>query len=459
MQTTGTKSEPMQKVGTQPGLPGDAMGSVAPLYDVRFSPWIRRVAILLLFVFVVLPILVAFVPWQQYVISTGQVVAYSPVDRPQIVDASIDGRVARVHVVENQYVNKGDLLVELENIDELRLQQFEQQVQQTRDALEAEERNVDIKQQIIGIREAERDFKILALQEKVNAAEQKLLSAREKLRGVELQRDYAQAELDAIRALPEIARAAVTQLLKAENELGKAEADVRSARAEVESAEAGLRQARAELESGTQDANAKVEEERAKMVDSQKKVAEAQTKLEDMLGKLRQQKTQDVRATMSGRVFQIFAVPSSSVVKEGSPLVEIVPENPRQAVALFVRGVDAPLIEPGRKVRVQFEGWPAVQFVGFGKQFAAGTFGGVVDQIDARDRGDGRFRILVVPDPDDYPWPDGQWTRQGVKTKGWVLLNQVPFWYEVWRQLNGFPPVIEISDAVKSDDPAKLRSK
>ncbi|MEY4170553.1 MAG: hypothetical protein RLZ94_1626, partial [Actinomycetota bacterium] len=32
--------------------------------------------------------------------------------------------------------------------------------------------------------------------------------------------------------------------------------------------------------------------------------------------------------------------------------------------------------------------------------------------------------------------------RQGVRVKAWVLLRTVPLWQEVWRQLNGFPPVV-----------------
>ncbi len=47
-----------------------------------------------------------------------------------------------------------------------------------------------------------------------------------------------------------------------------------------------------------------------------------------------------------------------------------------------------------------------------------------------------------MPDPDDAPWPDERWLRQGVRTKGWVLLNEVKLYYELWRQLNGFPPVV-----------------
>ena len=61
--------------------------------------------------------------------------------------------------------------------------------------------------------------------------------------------------------------------------------------------------------------------------------------------------------------------------------------------------------------------------------------------MDATDDGSGTFRVVIVPDPDQPPWPDGEALRQGVRAKGWVLLGQVSLGYELWRQLNGFPPL------------------
>ena len=44
-------------------------------------------------------------------------------------------------------------------------------------------------------------------------------------------------------------------------------------------------------------------------------------------------------------------------------------------------------------------------------------------------------------------WPDkDRWLRQGARTNAWVMLNQVPLWYEIWRQINGFPPVVTDKD-------------
>jgi len=72
--------------------------------------------------------------------------------------------------------------------------------------------------------------------------------------------------------------------------------------------------------------------------------------------------------------------------------------------------------------------------------------------VDPTDNGKGKFRILVAEKPDvvvgkdgkptKVPWPDNRWLRQGLRANGWVLLQRVSLWYEVWRQLNGFPPVL-----------------
>ena len=48
------------------------------------------------------------------------------------------------------------------------------------------------------------------------------------------------------------------------------------------------------------------------------------------------------------------------------------------------------------------------------------------------------YRVLAIPEPGDKPWPKGLRVGGGVKT--FILLNNVPVWYEIWRNLNGFPP-------------------
>ena len=109
-----------------------------------------------------------------------------------------------------------------------------------------------------------------------------------------------------------------------------------------------------------------------------------------------------------------------------------------------VSGNDMPLIKEGDRVRLQFEGWPAVQFVGW-PSVAVGTFGGKVNRVFPTDDGSGNFRVVVTPEDHferENGWPDDRYLRQGVRTNGWVLLDRVPLGYEIWRQLNGFPPTV-----------------
>ena len=123
---------------------------------------------------------------------------------------------------------------------------------------------------------------------------------------------------------------------------------------------------------------------------------------------------------------------------------------------MFVRAMDVPLIQKERKVRIQFDGWPAMQFSGW-PSVSVGTFGGVVQVIDRVNTENGSFRILVTPDPKDDPWPPQ--LRLGSATKGWVMLDNVRVWYEIWRQLNGFPPSLyQEPDEAEGKDKAKTKA-
>jgi hypothetical protein len=124
-------------------------------------------------------------------------------------------------------------------------------------------------------------------------------------------------------------------------------------------------------------------------------------------------------------------------------------------VEIYLDGNDTPLVHQGDPVRLQFEGWPAVQWVGW-PSVAVGTFGGKVIMVDSTDSGAGKFRILVEADPADEPWPAKQYLRQGVNAKGFVLLREVSLGYEFWRRLNGFP--IKVADDEPDDDSGKGKS-
>jgi len=165
---------------------------------------------------------------------------------------------------------------------------------------------------------------------------------------------------------------------------------------------------------------------------------------------LSRQSLQTIVAPRSGRVLRILVGSGTVNVKEGDKLIEFVPDTESLAVELFLDGNDLPLIFKGRKVRVQFEGWPAIQFSGW-PSVAVGSFAGVVYSVDPSVSENGQFRVLVTPDLSENSevWPDNVFLRQGSQAIGMVLLDTVSIGYEFWRQSNGFPKSLQESPSGK----------
>jgi multidrug efflux pump subunit AcrA (membrane-fusion protein) len=147
----------------------------------------------------------------------------------------------------------------------------------------------------------------------------------------------------------------------------------------------------------------------------------------------------EIRAPQDGYVIQAQRAGLGETIKAGDPIVTVQPADPEQAVELYVKANDMPLIRQGDPVRLQFDGWPALQFAGW-PSVSVGTFGGRVAVLDRVSSRDGQFRVLVTPDPNDEPWPAQ--VRMGSGVYGWAMLREVRVWFEIWRQLNGFPPSV-----------------
>jgi RND family efflux transporter MFP subunit len=166
--------------------------------------------------------------------------------------------------------------------------------------------------------------------------------------------------------------------------------------------------------------------------------AEAAASLAKAETDLSRQSLQEIVAPRDGRILRILHGSGTVNIKAGEKLVEFVPSTDKHAVEIFVDGNDLPLVYVGREVRLQFEGWPAVQFRGW-PSVAVGSFGGIVTAVDPSVADNGRFRVLVSPDPKDIDWPDRTILRQGARAVGLILLEQVSLGYEIWRKVNGFP--------------------
>ncbi len=175
-----------------------------------------------------------------------------------------------------------------------------------------------------------------------------------------------------------------------------------------------------------------------KVADYRAKIAKSEADLNAVVINRQRQSVQLIKAPRGGRIMRVEAVDSATLVKQGDVLATFVPNEAQRVVELYVDGRDIPLIFVGRRVRLEFEGWPAIQFSGW-PSVARGLFDGQVTAIDIAASPNGLFRVLVSPAPDRAPWPTEPAVRLGAKVRGWVLMDTVKVWFELWRLLNDFP--------------------
>jgi len=175
-----------------------------------------------------------------------------------------------------------------------------------------------------------------------------------------------------------------------------------------------------------------------KVAEFRAKIAASRAEINKIDVNLRRQSEQMIRAPRNGRIMRVTSIDSATIVKQGDVLATFVPEQSRRVVELYMDGRDIPLIHVGRRVRMEFEGWPAIQFSGW-PSVAKGYFDGQVAAVDLNASPNGLFRILVTESVDRDPWPDERAVRLGAKVRGWVQMNTVPIWFELWRILNDFP--------------------
>ncbi|WP_408097630.1 efflux RND transporter periplasmic adaptor subunit [Peredibacter sp. HCB2-198] len=174
---------------------------------------------------------------------------------------------------------------------------------------------------------------------------------------------------------------------------------------------------------------------------AQSEEAQALANFTQMQSRFSRQESQLVLAPTDGTIVRLLVGTSSVVVNQGQVVAIFVPKSSQLSAHIFIRGNDLPLVYEGRKVRLQFEGWPAIQFSGW-PSVAVGTFGGVVSFVDQTATPEGLFRVIVLPEKNEK-WPESRFIRQGTRVNGWILLNNVALGYELWRQFNGFPPSLD----------------
>ncbi|TDU81244.1 multidrug resistance efflux pump [Prosthecobacter fusiformis] len=420
----------MTDFALSPQLPALSMAG-----STRYTRLFSRLLVLG-FVFFVLGCF--FLPWRQFVSGTGRVIAFNPLDRRINVEAQVSGRVKHLHVVEGQRVKKGDLIIEIQDNDPNLIANLRAQ----REAIES--------RRSFALGRVESLIAQVTQQELAKA--QAIDGAAQRVAASKIAAETAALNYSRTHALFEKGLAS-----QREHELATLQRD---------STTADLKSSQATLNRTSNDFDATIASIHAQKGSAHGDVAMAERDLSVIDVQINQTLRQIVDAPRDGIVLQVAAT-DGTYLRPGSLICVIIPETDSRYVEIWVNGNDMPLIHarkeedgkvtPGSPVRLAFEGWPAVQMIGW-PQLAVGTFGGEVVFVDATDDGLGRFRVVVGPSDDQVDrgdgkgtvsvgWPDkDRWLRQGVRANAWVMLNQVPLWFELWRQINGFPPLISNAD-------------
>ncbi len=428
--------------------------SLKTLRTPGLSVYLARVLIIMMGIAVIS----LFLPWQQNIRGTGKLTALNPANRPQTIQSAIPGRIKKWYVYEGQFVNAGDTLLSLSEIKD---KFFDPELlNRTQEQIEAKESSLLAKELK---REAYRN-QIQALKESLVA---KMMQARNKVRQSELKLQSDSIAFDAEqvafqnqsnifernRRRYESGNITLTKFQELESKFNMSMSKVVSAENKVLEAQASLAINRTDLSAIQADYAEKISKATSDLQatlsdinDTQASIAKLKNEYSNI--QIRTEQYQ-VIAPQSGYVVQALKVGIGETIKEGEAIATIMPSNPDKAVEIYIQAMDVPLVSAGRKVRIQFDGWPALQFSGW-PNVSVGTFGGIVQVIDRTNSREGLFRILVIPDPNDDEWPEQLRLGQGIK--GWVMLDNVAVWYEIWRQLNGFPPdIYNPGEAASSD--------
>ena len=424
-----------------------------------------RVLLRLLLFFSVLFLVVLFLPWTQHIRASGDVTTLQPNQRPQTVQSVIGGQIERWYVREGAFVNAGDTILHLtetkdEYFDTSLLDRTRQQVMAKEMSVRSYEAKVNaLNDQMSALRESGR-LKTEQARNKVQQALLKVSSDSINLEAIRLNTKIVREQYERMEELYEEGLKSLTDLENRRVKFQEAEAKLIEAQNKLLTSQNEVINARVELGA----IQAKLRDDLAKASSDQYSALSGQFDAEAGVAKLENQFSNYQRRTdmyyltapQAGYVTEILSAGIGETLKAGDKVITIMPSEYELAVEIYVKPIDLPLIEQEQEVMIQFDGWPAIVFSGW-PNTSYGTFRGRVVAVDRIINANGRYRVMVAPDPNDEPWPDA--LRVGAGATSLILLKDVPIWYEIWRKINGFPADLytPVADAKEEKGPPKIK--
>ena len=390
--------------------------------------------------------IILFLPWTQNIRAKGTVTTLRQEQRPQQLNTIIPGRVIKWYVKEGDYVKAGDTILQLAEIKDDYLDP--QLLSRTKEQLSAKSLTVDYYKNKVGTSGTQINALGEALQLKMDQLSNKLQQLQLKVQSDSMEsiaaaNDFkiATQQFSRQKAMYDSGLVSLTQLEQRNQSYQNSLAKKVSAENKLQNARQDLTITRIEMNATQQDYMEKIAKAQGDQFQSLSQIATGQGDIAKLENQYSNYSIRNglyfITAPQSGQITKARKAGIGEIVKDSEMIVEIVPDQVQYAVELFVRPLDLPLVSNGQKVRFMFDGFPAIVFSGW-PNTSYGTFGGKVVAVESSVSYNGKFRLLVTEDPSDKPWP--RELKMGTGAQGMALLKDVPIWYELWRNINGFPP-------------------
>lgn len=398
------------------------------------------------FLLLVVCLLVIFLPWTQNIRAKGTVTALRQEQRPQQINTIIGGRVEKWFVKEGDYVQKGDTIVQLSEIKEDYLDPA--LLTRTGEQIQAKQSSISYYQSKITATESQITALKNSLTAKLSQLQNKLLQAQVKIKSDSMEMTAAEndwkiatLQYNRQKALHDSGLVSLTQLEQRNQNYQTSFAKKISAENKFLAAKQELAILQIESSALQQEYAEKVSKAESDRFGAFSQVATGQGDIAKLQNQYASYSIRNgmyhIMAPQSGQLIKARTSGIGEVVKEGEMLVHIVPERIDYGVELYIRPVDLPLVSPGQSVRFLFDGFPAIVFSGW-PEASYGTYAGIVSAVESDVSENGKFKVLIRENAAYRKWPKE--LKIGTGANGIALLKNVPMWYELWRNINSFPP-------------------
>ncbi|RYD55642.1 MAG: HlyD family efflux transporter periplasmic adaptor subunit [Sphingobacteriales bacterium] len=422
--------------------PKSSFRSFTDVYKVNTSGavryWLVGVLVALL--------LILMLPWTQNIRARGSVTTLRQEERPQELNTIIAGRIIKWHVKEGDFVKAGDTIAQLAEVkdsylDPQLLARTQQQMDAKTMSIESYSQKVAATTAQISAIEQAKTLKLEQLRNKVGQLALKVVSDSMEMIAAENDFRIAEDQYRRQRIMRDSGLASMVQVEQRNQSYQSSMAKKVSAQIKFTNTKTDLTNTRIELSQVEQEYAEKAFKAQSERASAKSDIASGEGELAKLTNQYANYAIRAgqyyLLAPQDGQIVKATKAGINEMVKEGEKLVEIVPVQATHAVELYVRPLDLPLVSRGQTVRFMFDGFPAIVFSGW-PQASYGTFSGRIVAVENTVSSNGKFRVLVGEDADDRPWPPA--LKMGTGASGIALLKDVPIWYELWRNINGFPP-------------------